>query len=87
MVSVLDQLKKVTTVVADTGPLYALIDQADTWHARVVAWWGAEPRRVVIPVTVLLPETYKRRLADNAETIIEKTDHDTTTTPRKEAMK
>ncbi len=42
---------------------------------------------LVIPVTVLLPETYKRRLADNAETIIEKTDHDTTTTPRKEAMK
>jgi len=41
------------TVVADTGPLYALIDQADTWHARVVAWWGAEPRHVVIPVTVL----------------------------------
>lgn len=41
------------TTVADTGPLYALIDQADSWHARVVAWWGAEARHVVIPVTVL----------------------------------
>jgi len=41
------------TIVADTGPLYALIDKGDAWHERVVAWWSAQPRHVVIPVTVL----------------------------------
>ncbi len=41
------------TTVADTGPLYALIDKGDAWHERVVAWWSTEPRHVVVPVTVL----------------------------------
>lgn len=41
------------TVVADTGALYALIDASDAWHQRVTTWWGAAPRDVVIPVTVL----------------------------------
>ena len=45
-------------VVADTGPLYALIDSSDAWHDRVVKWWRARPRNVVVPVSVLPEVSY-----------------------------
>jgi predicted nucleic acid-binding protein len=40
-------------VIADTGPLYALVDRRDAWHERVTAWWTAQARQVRVPVTVL----------------------------------
>lgn len=46
------------TIVADTGALYALIDASDAWHQRVTTWWGAAPRDVTVPVTVLPELTY-----------------------------
>lgn len=41
------------TILADTGPLYALVDRKDAWHERVAAWWQSAPRSVLVPVTVL----------------------------------
>ena len=40
-------------IVADTGPLYALIDRDDAWHRRVAAWWTREPRVIVVPFAVV----------------------------------
>ncbi len=40
-------------VIADTGPLYALIDRDDVWHERVVSWWRRRARQVLVPVSVL----------------------------------
>ena len=46
------------SVVADTGPIYALIDASDSWHARVNAWWAHATSNVVLPVTILAEVTY-----------------------------
>jgi predicted nucleic acid-binding protein len=46
------------TVVADTGPIYALIDASDAWHSRVNAWWERATSDVVLPVTILAEVTY-----------------------------
>lgn len=46
------------TIVADAGPLYALVDADDAWHRRVVEWWGAQPRKVVVPAPVLPEVSY-----------------------------
>ena len=41
------------TVVADTGPLYALVDVDDAWHERIVEWWRTNREPIVVPVCVL----------------------------------
>ena len=57
------------TVVVDTGPLYALVDRADTWHQRVTKWWKANTERVVVPVCVLPEVCYllHTRISPDAE--------------------
>lgn len=57
------------TVIADTGPLYALVDSDDAWHARVVDWWRANRSAVVIPVCVLPEVCYllHQRISPDAE--------------------
>jgi predicted nucleic acid-binding protein len=57
------------TVLADTGPLYALVDRSDAWHERVTAWWKHAPRQVVIPVSVLPEVSYllQTRIGPEAE--------------------
>lgn len=57
------------TVIADTGPLYALVDSDDAWHERVVAWWRANRQPVVVPVCVLPEVCYllHTRISQEAE--------------------
>lgn len=56
-------------MLADTGVLFALAEPADAWHERVVGWWTARPRDVVVPVTVVPEVTYllANRLGPQAE--------------------
>jgi predicted nucleic acid-binding protein len=58
------------TVVADIGPIYALIDASDAWHERVSAWWSRSASRVVLPVTILAEVAYllQTRIGPDAET-------------------
>jgi predicted nucleic acid-binding protein len=57
------------TVIADTGPIYALVDRADSWHNRVVKWWKGNTERIVIPVCVLTEVCYllHTRISPDAE--------------------
>jgi predicted nucleic acid-binding protein len=57
------------TIVADTGPLYALIDASDAWHKRVVEWWRKNREPVVVPVCVLPEVCYllHTRISQRAE--------------------
>jgi predicted nucleic acid-binding protein len=57
------------TIVADTGPLYALVDASDAWHKRVVEWWRKNREPVVVPVCVLPEVCYllHTRISQQAE--------------------
>ncbi len=57
-------------IVADTGPLYALVDKRDAWHARVTRWWSEAARDIVIPMSVLPEVCYllQTRIGPAAET-------------------
>jgi len=57
------------TVVADTGPLYALVDSDDAWHERVVSWWKSNRAAIVVPVCVLAEVCYllHTRISPEAE--------------------
>jgi uncharacterized protein len=58
--------------MADTGPLYALIDSDDAWHERVVAWWKSNRSKVVVPASVLPEVCYllHYRISPEAETAL-----------------
>lgn len=57
------------TVVADTGPLYAMVDSDDAWHERVIAWWRSNREPIVVPVCVLPEVCYllHTRISQEAE--------------------
>lgn len=57
------------TIVADTGPLYALVDSDDEWHKRVVAWWSTNRHPIVVPASVLPEVCYllHTRIGNRAE--------------------
>ena len=41
------------TTLADTGAVYALIDQSDVWHPSILNWWRKATDTVLLPVTIL----------------------------------
>lgn len=59
----------VTTVIADTGALYALIDRSDAWHERVRTWWERNRHPVIVPSSVLPEICYllQTRIGAHAE--------------------
>lgn len=61
-----------TTILADAGALYALMDASDAWHGPVRAWWAEDTLRtrdIRIPVTVLPELCYllSTRIGSEAE--------------------
>lgn len=56
-------------IIADTGPLYALVDRSDAWHKRVVEWWEKNRQPITIPVCVLPEVCYllHTRISPQAE--------------------
>ena len=56
-------------LLLDTGPLYALADAGDTWHARVRDFLAASDEILLVPVTVLPEVTYllRSRLGEAVE--------------------
>lgn len=48
-------------LLVDTGPLYALADADDAWHARVRDFLDGKGELLLVPVTVLPEVTYLLR--------------------------
>jgi predicted nucleic acid-binding protein len=49
------------TTLADTGAVYALIDQSDVWHESILNWWRKTSDTILLPVTVLPEVSYLLR--------------------------
>jgi predicted nucleic acid-binding protein len=45
-------------VLLDTGVLYALADRRDSWHRRVLAYFGDADEALLVPVTVIPEVSY-----------------------------
>jgi len=45
-------------ILVDTGPLYAMADRDDDWHARVVRFLGGSRAELIVPVAVLPEAAY-----------------------------
>ena len=56
-------------LLLDTGPLYALADEDDAWHARVRDFLAGERAPLFVPVSVLPEAAYliRTRLGERAE--------------------
>jgi predicted nucleic acid-binding protein len=56
-------------ILVDTGPLYAMADQDDDWHTRVVTFLTHSRDELIVPVAVLPEAAYllAAHLGPNAE--------------------
>ncbi len=56
-------------LLLDTGPLYALADEDDSWHARVRDFLAGERAPLLVPVSVLPEAAYliRTRLGERPE--------------------
>lgn len=57
------------TVLADTGAVYALLDQDDHWHQRVIQYWEHHASSIRLPEPILAEICYLvgSRLGPEAE--------------------
>lgn len=46
------------SILVDTGPLYAMADRDDDWHARIVSFLRRARDELIIPVAVLPEAAY-----------------------------
>ncbi|HEY7602352.1 MAG TPA: PIN domain-containing protein [Methylomirabilota bacterium] len=77
-------------ILVDTGPLYAMADRDDEWHARIVRFVRRSRDELIVPVTVLPEAAYLlaaylgpeaerklvRSVADGELGLVELTTHD-----------
>lgn len=56
-------------VLADSGVVYALVDERDVWHSRVREWWEHQRSEVILPVTTIpeIAHLLARRIGARAE--------------------
>lgn len=56
-------------ILVDTGPLYAMADQDDDWHTRIVTFLTRSRDELIVPVAVLPEAAYllTAHLGPNAE--------------------
>lgn len=61
-----------TALVVDAGPLYALLDRHDAWHARSVRLLESHPGPLIVPTLAIAEVAHlaERRLGPRAELLL-----------------
>jgi uncharacterized protein len=62
----------VSALIVDAGPIYALLDRRDAWHARSALLLKSHPGPLIVPTLVVAEVAYltEQRLGHRAELIL-----------------